>query len=39
MSFFSFLLNNWDTVTLLVTNVGALYMKSPLDRKREKETF
>jgi hypothetical protein len=39
MSFLSFLVENWDTVTLLVTNVGALYMKSPLDRKRERETF
>lgn len=37
MDLMMFLLDNWDVITLLFTNVMALYAKSPLDRKREKE--
>jgi hypothetical protein len=29
------LLNNWDIVTLLVTNVGALFVKRPQDWKKD----
>ena len=32
-----FLLDNWDVISLLFTNVMALFAKSPIDRKREKE--
>lgn len=28
-----FLLDNWDTVSLLITNVIAYFVKSPLSKK------
>ena len=37
MDVLMFLLDNWDVITLLFTNVMALYAKSPIDRKKEKE--
>jgi hypothetical protein len=32
----AWLLANWDVLTLLVTNIGALFVKPPGSKKREK---
>jgi len=33
----NFLLQNWEILSLIVTNILALYAKSPLDKKRAKK--
>lgn len=36
LHFAAFLLQNWEVLSLIVTNILALYVKSPLDRRKEK---
>lgn len=33
MDVLTFLVSNWELITLCVTNVGAYFIKSPLQRK------
>lgn len=34
MELLKFLVNNWDTIGLLFTNIIALFMKSPMEAKK-----
>jgi hypothetical protein len=34
MEVLSLIIQNWDTVTLIVTNIAALFMKPPRKNKR-----
>jgi hypothetical protein len=33
VDFIAFLLKNWDTITLIITNIGALFMQPPFKKK------